>query len=483
MDKQELMKQIEQYTSRKRDEIVEDLKALVRIPSISVDGDEEEPFGEECARALNKALSMAESKGFSVNNHGNWYGTAWYGSEKNDNGLIGIFSHLDVVEAGAGWIYEPFEPTEKEGFLIGRGAGDNKSGAVIGMYVMQALRELGIPLKSSLMLYFGCNEEKGMKDIERFTKEHLMPDYSMVPDLFFPVCYGEKGTLKLSLQARKGFTQITEFAGGRAENMIPGSAAAKIQFTEELYREALEASQTREDITVGEADDMITVSAAGKGGHSSMPEGTINAVWVLADFLKGLEQLCEEDRALCAAMAEFTGDNDGKALGIEWSDEPSGKLVCAAVKAGMDGTLPELLFNIRYPVTDYRERIEAEALKALTGRDFVIKHVENNEPLYMSKEDPYVQTLMKVYHEVTGRDNPPYVIDGGTYARKLKHAVGYGGGNGAHASFLPEGHGRVHQPDEARNIDGILEAIKIYVMSVLEIDSMIQAEKEERAQK
>ena len=72
------------------------------------------------------------------------------------------------------------------------------------------------------------------------------------------------------------------------------------------------------------------------------------------------------------------------------------------------------------------------------------------------------------------------MIDGGTYARKLKHAVGYGGGNGVSADFLPPGHGRVHQPDEARNIQGILEAIKIYVLSVLEIDRMIQEERRQQ---
>ena len=45
------------------------------------------------------------------------------------------------------------------------------------------------------------------------------------------------------------------------------------------------------------------------------------------------------------------------------------------------------------------------------------------------------------------------------------------------ATVLPAGHGRVHQPDEARNIQGILEAIKIYVMSVIELDQLIQKEK------
>ncbi len=480
MERQELITQLEQYISSHERAIVEDLKSLVRFPSVSVEGTEETPFGEECAKVLDFALDMAKERGFLVNNHGNWYGTAFCESRKEGESLIGIFSHLDVVEPGDNWIYDPFEPVEKNGFLIGRGAGDNKSGAVIGLYTMQAIRELGIPLESNLMVYFGCNEESGMKDIERFAKEHVMPDYSMVPDLFFPVCYGEKGSLKLTLQAATGFQQITGFSAGKAENMIPANAAAKLPYEQSLYEEAVRLAAGRSDMEIQKKDDQIEIISKGVSGHSAMPEGTVDGIWLLADFLKDLTGLDATDRAICRTLAEFSGDYTGGTLGIAWADEPSGGLVCAAVTARMDGSIPEVLFSIRYPVTDYRERIESELLKVIGTRGFAVKRSVNNDPLYISKDDKYVQTLMNVYHEVTGKPNEAYVIDGGTYARKLKHAVGYGGGNGVSADFLPPGHGRVHQPDEARNIQGILEAIKIYVLSVLEIDRMIQEERRQQ---
>jgi succinyl-diaminopimelate desuccinylase len=250
-----------------------------------------------------------------------------------------------------------------------------------------------------------------------------------------------------------------------------------MEFTGSLYEEASRLAAERTDIEVCEKDGKLVITSAGIGGHSAMPKGTINGIWLLADFLKDLTGLPDGDRAICAAIAEFTSDSEGRALGIAWEDEPSGSLVCSAVKVRMDGTIPEILFSIRYPVTDYRERIEAELLPIIGARNFVVKKSVNNDPMYLSKDDPYVQTLMKVYREATGKPNEPYVIDGGTYARKLKHAVGFGGGNGVRASFLPAGHGGVHQPDEARNIDGILEAIKIYILSVIEIDAMIQREK------
>lgn len=473
---QELIKQIDRYISEHRTDILEDLKSLVRIPSVSREGEGGKPFGVQCARALELALDMAAKRGFYTNNHDDWYGTAFYSAAQEGENLIGIFSHLDVVEPGEGWTYDPFEPVEVNGFLIGRGAGDNKSGAVIGLYAMQALKELDIPIKSNVMLYFGTNEEKGMKDAERFAEEHIMPDYSMVPDLFFPVCCGEKGNLKMSLQSKVGFQQITRFQGGTADNVIPSRAQAEVCRCGGLYRRAQELAAGRDGIELARNGDVMTVTALGTGGHSAMPKGKVNAIAVLTGFLKDLEGLKEPDRSICAALAEFSGDCEGRALGVDWADDPSGALVCSAVRADMDGPIPEVLFSCRYPVTDCRERIEAALLNVIPEKGFELKESVNSAPMYIAKDDPFVQCLMNVYRLATGRDRESYVIDGGTYARKLQRAVGFGGGDGVQADFLPVGHGAVHQPDEARHIDGILEAIKIYILSVIALDDMIQKE-------
>jgi len=477
MDKLNLNGRIDKYLAEHREEILEDLKSLVRIPSISKEGESRFPFGNDCARVLDLALGKAAEKGFYVNNHDYWYGTAFYANERESESLIGIFSHLDVVEAGENWIYDPFEPVERNGFLIGRGAGDNKSGAVIGLYAMQALKELEIPLKSNVMLYFGTCEEKGMKDAERFAHEHIMPDYSLVPDLFFPVCYGEKGNYKAKILPKVGFQQITGFRSGTADNMIPASACAKLaNVPAALLEEAGRLAEGRTDIGLTAGDGVLTITARGTGGHSAMPQGKINAIHVLTAFLKDLSELNDQDRKICGTFAELTGDYDGSALGIACRDEPSGALVCTAVRADMDGSIPEIMISSRYPVTICRERIEAALLAGINPRGFEMKGAVNSEPLYISREDPFVRRLMKVYHEATGKEREPYVIDGGTYARKLRRAVGFGGGDGIRADFLPEGHGGVHQPDEARHIEGIYEAIKIYILSLIEVDQLIQEE-------
>ena len=69
---------------------------------------------------------------------------------------------------------------------------ENKGGVVAGLYAIMALRELGVPLKSRLTLFLGTDEETGMDDVQLFAKEEKMPDFSLVPDVEYPVCHGGK---------------------------------------------------------------------------------------------------------------------------------------------------------------------------------------------------------------------------------------------------------------------------------------------------
>ena len=144
MVSQELQNRIAEYAERSRAGMVEDLKALVRIPSVSRAGADGLPFGRACAQVLEEALRLAEGHGLTAQSCGGYYGLAQYGAGDK---TIGLFSHLDVVPEGNNWINSPYEPVEKDGLLIGRGVADNKNAAVVSMYVMKAFRELGLPLR------------------------------------------------------------------------------------------------------------------------------------------------------------------------------------------------------------------------------------------------------------------------------------------------------------------------------------------------
>ena len=69
-------KQIEEYVAAHKQEMIEDICTLCRINSEKMPYKEGMPFGEGAFTALNQALEMAESYGFSINNYDNYVGTA-----------------------------------------------------------------------------------------------------------------------------------------------------------------------------------------------------------------------------------------------------------------------------------------------------------------------------------------------------------------------------------------------------------------------
>ncbi len=465
----ELAARIESYIADHREAIKEDLKTLVRIPSVSKRGEDGLPFGAGCAKVLGKAVAMAGEKGLDAVNHDNWYGTVCWG--RGDK-TIGIFAHLDVVPEGNNWKYSPYNPVEKDGYLIGRGVADNKNAAVAGMYVMQCLKDLGIPLQSRISLYLGVSEETGMEDIEKYVEEQPMPDFSIVPDTDFPVCHGEKGIMNTHAVCRTPFVKIKSFAGGLVGNMVADLAKAELEMDPSLLEELTKLSEKHERIRVEHTGDSIQVTATGVAAHASRPQGSVNAILELAKFLRGSLCLPREDRAAMAFVADTLSDDYGQKIGIARSDAPSGKLTCiSGVAQTVEGRLL-LKFDIRYPVTAKGEEVSAAMAPYFAKADWDFVLERDSAPAYIPKDDPKVLELCRIYSEVTGKDSTPYVMGGGTYSRHLKNAIGFGMEDTEHNPF-PAGHGGVHQPDEAMSIQGILDAIKIYILSVIEIDKLL----------
>ena len=114
------------------DDIVRDLGRMVAVPSVAVPSEGEHPFGDQCARALDTAVELAESYGLKAKNVDYYAAHAEIG-EGEGNAVV--MAHLDVVPAGEGWATDPFkmELTE-DGRAIGRGVADNKGAAIVALH-------------------------------------------------------------------------------------------------------------------------------------------------------------------------------------------------------------------------------------------------------------------------------------------------------------------------------------------------------------
>lgn len=461
---------IDQYVDAHRDEILADLARLVRIPSVSrPGGSAPAPFGEDCARVLAEAVAMAAEKGMDAKNYDNWYALAVRGTGAH---TVGIFSHLDVVEAGSGWTFPPFEMTEQDGWLFGRGVADDKIAAVMGMHTAKALDTLGLAPGLRLMLFLGVNEEKGMLDMDRYLQEHEPPEFNLVPDFKFPGSIGETGVIKFQLHTRRQFACLTGFRGGEPGKRLPLSACAVYTGGEGGRLSA--AAEAWESITLSEEGRTVRVTAEGRPDSSWGAQDSVNALFALTDFLSGSDALPAGDRALLGVIAEMTGGSRGQCFGIDRESALFGatKCTCTLAEEGDDGLT--LQFDVRYPFEITDGEIQDRISDFCARHGFELSDFQDTPPWLLDEEDPRLDILCACWKDVSGRDEK-MGVGGGTYARKLKNAVSYGPKDLSRCPFIPKGHGEIHSPDETRSVETVLNAVKVYIRAFVELDAYYAA--------
>ena len=70
-----------------QDEMIRDICDLVRIPSVQVEACGEYPFGEQCFRAVEKSMEIADRLGFETSIYKNMVGQAAMKKGKVDFGI------------------------------------------------------------------------------------------------------------------------------------------------------------------------------------------------------------------------------------------------------------------------------------------------------------------------------------------------------------------------------------------------------------
>lgn len=460
---------IDAFVDTHRAEFLKDLESLVQIPSVRQPGSETAPFGEPCAQALEAALRLAERKGMRIQNCGNWYGLASSGTGKR---RVGIFAHLDVVEPGEGWTYPPFSMTQQDGWLIGRGVGDDKLAAVLGVYSSQALEELRLAEHTELTLYLGCGEETGMEDLERYLCEQTEPDFSLVPDFLFPVSVGEPGRIKVRLRRLTPLETLEAFEGGTSKSRVPLSAFAR--YTGNAADAVRNAAIRRQDMTLEETEDRLQVQAAGRMASPWRLDGSTNAIAELARFLAESGALSPADVRCMNALSSMAGETDGAYFEIDGGDALFGPLQCCCQQAGMEEDRLCITLDIRHApavsAEDIREAVASRA--AMDG--FAVTDFSTTAPWQYAQEDGKAALLCECCADVTGQPAVPRT-GGSTYAKLLRRAVNFGPKFRQKCPFLPTGHGELHGPDEAISAEAALDALKIYIRAIARLEEWYEA--------
>jgi acetylornithine deacetylase/succinyl-diaminopimelate desuccinylase-like protein len=160
-----------------------DLEDLVRIESVSADPERL----SEVQRSAEAVRDLFEAEGFSAEILAAGGGPAVVASKRSpdaDAPTVLLYAHHDVQPENdhAEWDSPPFEPTERDGRLYGRGAADDKAGIVAHL---GAARVFGDDLPVHLNVFVEGEEEVGSESLVPFLaayKDKLRADVIVIAD-------------------------------------------------------------------------------------------------------------------------------------------------------------------------------------------------------------------------------------------------------------------------------------------------------------
>lgn len=477
MINQEIDKKITAWISEHREQLIEQWMELCRIPSVRGAAEPAAPFGKACAEALKASADLFKQYGFETRlEKERGYAISSYGEGEK---TIALVAHSDVVPVGDDWtVTAPFEPKLIDGFLYGRGCGDNKSGIMEALCVLSIIRDLKLPVKSRLWAVVGSAEESGMEDMQSFAKNERMPDLSIAPDAAYPCGIGEKGICRAWVRSGETLTAIRDFHGGQAMNVVLGQATVTLNNTPAIKAELTERIAGNEAFSLTEEGESLQFSAIGRSAHAAAAARGVSATLVAAELLKDCASLPRSDRAVMQAVAERLASPYAEGMDLSHEDPDFGKLTVANGMVKVEDGHLCIGFDFRYGITLPPEELEERFAKCWTAAGWTVAEIANRPGFSTDPDSPIPAIFTEIYNTMTGKDRQPTRLSGGTYCRCLKNAFSVGDraadpDSTAVAPELPIGHGGAHQPDERISVDDVFYAVRILVHCLLECDKKL----------
>jgi len=160
-----------------------DLENLVRIPGIAFDGFDHAEV-DRSAEAVADLLRGAGMTDVRIVRAGGQPAVIGRRSGPPGTPTVLLYAHHDVQPIGdrTQWLSEPFEPTERDGRLFGRGTADDKAGV---MAHVAALRAYGDDLPVNVVVFIEGEEEFGSDSLEELLLLHrddLAADVIVIAD-------------------------------------------------------------------------------------------------------------------------------------------------------------------------------------------------------------------------------------------------------------------------------------------------------------
>jgi succinyl-diaminopimelate desuccinylase len=368
-------------------ELVEYCREMVRIKSVN-------PPGDEMAMAEYVA-NVLKSIGLEVKllKHSSSRASVLAILRGSGQAPALLYSaHLDTVPLGAEqWIHEPFAAETLDGKIWGRGSADMKGGLAALLVMAKIMANSGLSIKGDLIFAITAGEEVdslGAKSVASY------PDLGPVQAIIVP---------------------------------------------EPSYN----------DIYIAEKGALwLEISTYGKTAHGSMPALGKNAVMMMVELIKGLENffIPFESHAMLGGFSMSINTISG---GIKTNVVPDRCVVSIDMRTVPGQDHHDIMARFQGLIKDLGKH----------DPDFKasIEITNDRPPIETSPKEPVVKMMVDIVADITGEIPIPkgvnYYTDAATLAPAFK----------APMIICGPGHpGLAHQPNEYVEIEKLVQAAKIY---------------------
>jgi len=411
------MRVVSEEIEKLRDEMVNVLVELVKIPAISPDsGGEGEYDKAQKLLEIIRGWPFDKIERYDAPDPRAKNGVRpnilayYYGEQGEKSPRLWILTHLDVVPPGdlSKWtVTKPFEPLVKDGKVYGRGSEDNGQSLVASLYAVRTLMNLGIRPKRTIILAFVSDEETGSKHgLEWLMKEHpevfRKDDLVLVPD------------------------------GGNEEGTFIEIAEKSILW--------------------------MKIKVKGKQVHASMPGLGLNAHRIAIDYAKALDEFLHEKYNARDELFDPPESTFEPTMGGNPSDAPN--IAPGEHEVVFDcRVLPQYkLDDVLSDAQEFAKRVEEKYKKEIKGE--ILPKIEVgvlqrlDAPVPTPKDSEIVKLLQKAIKELRGKDTKIGGIGGGTFAAYFRKL-------GIPAVVWATLDETAHQPNEYAKIDNMVEDAKV----------------------
>jgi succinyl-diaminopimelate desuccinylase len=409
-----------------REDLIALTQDLIRIPTLNPPGNNYLEICEYLARRLaTRGFEVEMIRAYGTPGDSDKY-PRWNVVARREGAHSGecvhFNSHIDVVEVGRGWTFDPFGAELSDGKIYGRGSCDMKGGLATSIIAVEAFLDTWPDYSGAIEISGTADEETGgfggvayLAEKGFFTPERVQ--HVIIPEPLHKdrVCLGHRGVWWAEIETH----------GRIAHGSMPFLGDCAVRHMGAVMEE-MEAN-------------LFPALAARRSELPIIPEGAKNSTLNI-NSIHGGEPVQEE--GYTGLPAPCVPDSCKMVIDRRFLPE-------------------ENIDDVRQEVHDLLDKVQGEREKFTYG----IRDMHEVLPSMTDKNAPVVTTVSRAIEQVLGK-SPEYVVSPGTYDQKHIDRIGRMNNCIAYGPGILD---LAHQPDEYIAVQDMIDSAKIMGLALAEL--------------